>query len=217
MKKIIFIFTLLIIILGINFYLYKKYSISRRNADNNLFSVENKDATQEAWKLYENKTLGLSLIYPDDWILENQNTKYGDQTNMDLIYRPSTTQDYPSKDKPMDAFINIGTLDNPKNLTLQEIFYNHHTECKKNIKKDGMGCLPVIDISEWKKYKLNEYDVYKTGYEPIAGEGGGLPGNTLYVCKDGYFIFISAMNYNLRNTYDPAPVFEKIISSIKIY
>lgn len=181
--------------------------IQSTNVDKNLLSAE------KEWKLYENKDLGLSLIYPNGWILENENTKYKNQNNIDLIYRPSTTQDYPDKNKPMDATINIRTINNPNNKSLQEIFNIRADECDNQY---GM-CMSATDVSKMKKYKIDDFNVFEYGYKPISGEGGGFPGNTIYIKKNNFFILVSVMNLNLKNTYDPVPVFEKVISSIELF
>lgn len=166
-------------------------------------------------KDFFNTKLGIGLSYPNDWVEEKSDyySKITLTQRYNVLYKISTTQTYPDKERPLDAFVDIGKLDNPGKLSLQEIFNNQYKNCLSTPLAAGMGCPLPEDTSSWGKSIISGYQVLRSGKRKIPE---GIDTDSLYIGKADYFIVINATYYNLNNTYDLAPIFEKIVSSIKL-
>lgn len=204
MKKIIFILLIQLVITG---------CISKPNSVNSNLNISEGDQSISGWKNFSNAELNINLKYPSDWVGEESDYNNGVTRRYNILYKISTTQTYPSKERPLDALVEIEKLDNPDKLSLQDIFNNQYNDCLDTPLAAGMGCPPAEDTTKWKKLIIDEYPVLRSGKRKIPA---GIDTDYLYIDKIDYFLVVNAVYYNLNNTYDLAPVFEEMVSSIKL-
>jgi hypothetical protein len=159
------------------------------------------------WKTYTNTKYGLLLKYPNEWKVY-QGEKF---RSIFGAYKSSTTQTYPSVEDPMDAFISMQIIENERHLTLQKIFNKQYDDCLNDPSSQDMGCPGPEDTSKWKKVIIGGKEAIRSGKRGIPE---GLPTDSVYINRGDYFLEISGTYYNLNNTYDFAPVFENILSTL---
>lgn len=177
--------------------------------NSNIMSVD-----ISSWKTYADRKLGIEFKYPEDWF------RRGDEKNTPdwvvTLYKKSTTQTYPSSDFPLDALISVSTIDNPKNLSLQQIFNNDYEACLEIEKRDGpgMGCPGAIDTSNWKSINIDGKPAIRSG---ITVFPESLPSDNIYIKIPGKFITIDAIYYNEKDySANLSSIFNKLITTIKI-
>ena len=162
----------------------------------------NTNTAIDDWVLYTNATYGFSLRYPGDWELRNS------QDSIQSFARRSTTQTYPSKDDPLDAWVSLRLLNNPNLKTLQQVFDDEYASCMQN--PPDIGCPAAEQTQDWKTLSVGGASALRSGVRTII-----LPVDSIYINRGSYFLVLNATYYNRNGTYDLAPVFEKILSTFQ--
>jgi len=203
MTKKIFLYLILFVVV----FVFALIGFLSKN-DFKINNQNNEELTLN-WQTYTNNEYGFSLKYPSDW---ERNYIGNDSMKSQTFYKISTTQSYPNKNKPLDAFVRVSILDNPDNLTIQEIFNKEYQECL-DIPDNAMGCPAPEDTSKWQEIIIDGKKALRSGKRNVPE---GLPEDVVYIIKPNYFIVLGGTYYNFNNTYDFSLIFEHMLDTFKI-
>ncbi|MFA5030839.1 MAG: hypothetical protein WC495_04580 [Patescibacteria group bacterium] len=180
------------------------------NTVSNTNTADTSDVDTSNWFTYTNEEYGFLIKYPSDWSTEDTKIWSESLTRVVGFYKNSTTQTYPSSDKPLDAYISITKLNNPNHLTLQEYFNKEYTDCMAT--ESLMGCPGAENVSGWDEVTFGTKKGLRSGKR---GMPEGLPTDSIYFDFSDYFLVINGTYYNLKGTYDFTPDFEKILATFQ--
>ncbi len=158
-----------------------------------------------AMRQYSNDQIGISFDYPKqwqeatsdlnlpDWIRNSQRTRF---------YLPSTTQDYPSHDFPLDGLLDILVLENPDEKPLKEFFselkQSNYESClaAEAASEGGIGCPEPEDVSGWQELSVRGKSAIRSGERGVPE---GSPTDELYINLGTKIIGLRATNYHLKD------------------
>lgn len=194
------------------------------------WSIETKSwITEQTWtslqkenivyQTYQDKKLWIEFKYPNDWIKVSDIKdipKWFSNDSLSL-YKKSVTQTYPDSKFPLDGLISINMIDNPKNISLQEIFKNVYENCLKEEKKlelkwePSAGCPLNPDTSKWKQLTVD----WKQAIQDTTWYSTFISGNSVYIQLPNKFLNISILYYNDKQTSQLSNIFDEFISNFK--
>lgn len=225
-KPPVFIVTLIILagLLG-SFEIYKLY-ISPQNTESDssnqtatLDTSTDSTSLTSTWKAYRNDEYGFEFKYPPDWKRRLDITGQVPNWISDMmIFKVSTTQDYPDPAFPLDALIHMTELENLQNKSLQDLFNEKDENCEKEEKAyldagniGTMGCPGAESVANWQKFNIDGKSVLRSGRRSVPE---GLPTDHVYIQLDKKFLVISATYYNLAYS-ELDQIFNQILSTFK--
>jgi hypothetical protein len=173
---------------------------------------ENCDETTD-WKVYKNEKYGLEFKYPNDWDAYSSKNKW----NVEGVFKGNGKYDTTTGMPYSDAEIQIYTINNSKNISVQELFNADYKKCLEDVKNglNQMGCPGAEDVSEWKSIFVGGIQALRSGMRPIPE---GIPNDDVYIKLPGKYLVLSAgsgMNNQGNEILDIESVFDNILYTFK--
>ncbi len=168
----------------------------------------------ESWQTYQNIELGFEMKYPQkNWMTSDDEPNSGifcegirkidENTNMSYI--------------DSQAGIHIYSIDNPNNLSIQELFDKWNKNCIADMENGNneFGCIDAENISEWEKIIIDGIPAFRSGMRPIPE---GIPTNDVYIKLPNKYIVLSAFSgpyNNDKECLEINSIFDKMLSTFK--
>lgn len=186
-----------------------EYSKGWMATSRKLEEIKNDKNDISSWQTYRNEKYGIEFRYPKDWM--------EDVDNRGVVFN-GVKKDDKNTSRPYmqaDAYITIFLVDNPKNLSIQDMFNAINKNCLEDIKMNFMGCPGAENVSAWKNIVLDGAQAWRSGMRSIPEN---VPVDDVYIkLQDKYLVLraFSITDTKIQKPVNIEYIFNQVISTFK--